>query len=217
MVLVDICGTLYQSNTTFDFLDFYLRMPSYRRFRRISKTVCWRVLNRLCLWAFGYDLTRRVALSFLKGKTREELGAAAACFFDEFLCHKENREVIDRVASLQKEDTVLLVSATLDFIAATIAARLGIEQFYASQPAYREGVCCGYLRTDLLCGKAAVMRGIGIRPPYQWVITDNLSDLDLVREARSAWVIVYPRTRRRWMTAVRKYKLKGVSFFPSYY
>lgn len=213
MVLVDICGTLYQSNTTFDFLDFYLRTPSYRRFRRISKTVCWRALNRMFLCGFGYDLTRHVALSFLKGKTSEELGQAAARFFDEFLWYKENREVTGHVASLQKKYTVLLVSATLDFIAATIAARLGIERFYASQLAYRQGVCRGYLRTDLLCDKAAVMRREGILPPYEWVITDNLSDLALVREARRAWVITYPPTRRRWESVVRKYKLQGVSFF----
>lgn len=215
MVLVDICGTLYQSNTTFDFLDFYLRMPSYRWFRRISRTVCWRALNRVCLYGWRYDLTRRIALSFLKGKTCCELEAAAARFVDEFLCNKENGEVIDRVTSLQKENTVVLVSATLDFIAAAIAARWGIERFYASQPAYRNGVCRGYLRTDLLGDKAAALRREGILPPYEWVITDNLSDLALVREARRTWVVTYPRTCRRWEAVVRKYRLNSVSFFPS--
>lgn len=33
MVIVDICGTLYDSNTTFDFLDYYVRTRGYRQFR----------------------------------------------------------------------------------------------------------------------------------------------------------------------------------------
>lgn len=214
MILLDLCGTLYDSNTTFDFLDFYLRVPSYRFFRRVSKTFAWRCLNRLCLYGLKRDLTRSMALKYLKGKTRGELEAAAELFFDQFLCRKENSEIVHRVAALQKEYPVWIVSATLDFIACVIARRVGIERLYASQLAYKGDVCRGYLQTNLLLDKAGALKRQGVFPPYDGVITDNLSDLALIREARLAWVVTYPRTHRRWVRLLEKYKPEGVILLP---
>ena len=47
LYLFDICGTIYRSNTTFDFLEFYLKENKrFRLYRAIYKSFFWKVINR---------------------------------------------------------------------------------------------------------------------------------------------------------------------------
>ena len=39
LVIFDICGTLFFSNTSFDFLDLIVQAKSYSLFRKVSKTI----------------------------------------------------------------------------------------------------------------------------------------------------------------------------------
>ena len=45
LVIFDICGTLFFSNTSFDFLDLIVQAKSYSLFRKVSKTIFARIIN----------------------------------------------------------------------------------------------------------------------------------------------------------------------------
>ena len=80
-VLIDICGTLFDSNTTLDFLDFLLCSRSYRLLRRMARSLPWRAFNRCFRRLTGRDPTRAMLLRHLKGRTRQELSTSAEAFY----------------------------------------------------------------------------------------------------------------------------------------
>ena len=212
MVIVDICGTLYDSNTTFDFLDYYVRTRGYRQFRALSRTTAWKIGNKLLFRIFRYDLTRVIAISFLKGKSREELHAAARSFSDSILSQKAYTAVHRLMQDMrERQRRVILVSATLDIIAEVVANQFRLSEWYASRLVYDEnGICLGRLATDLLAGKHAFLEclGIGITIPYELTVTDNISDCDLLRHSDACIIVSKPRNISLWHRIIRKENLQ---------
>ena len=90
------------------------------------------------------------------------------------------------------ESGIVLVSGTLDIIARTVAHQIGAEAYYATEMIYKDNVFTGKIR-DLLLTKSSAL------PQYRDydIITDNLTDIDLVRKARQATIILY-NNRPRW-------------------
>lgn len=68
VIYVDICGTLYLSNTTFDFLNFYFSKNSlWTLFHYIYTSIIGRLINKTFINIVGVDVTRMLAVLFLKG------------------------------------------------------------------------------------------------------------------------------------------------------
>jgi len=198
-VLVDICGTLYNSNTTFDFLDQYLSKSSYKAFRKITKNLFWRAFNKAIIYSVGLDLTRILAVRFLKGHSRSRLQQAMDEFYTNYLSTRENRQVIQLVQRFKNEGhPVIIVSATLDFIASKIAGEMGIVTYYATALAYKREICLGVIKNDLLNRKLPFLMSLGITPPYAAVITDNVSDCQLLNASDLAFVISSKDMKALW-------------------
>ena len=53
--LIDICGTLFYSNTTFDFLDYYIKNPKYIRLRKRMDNKLLLIINNIIYRLFHYD------------------------------------------------------------------------------------------------------------------------------------------------------------------
>jgi hypothetical protein len=70
---------------------------------------------------------------------------------------------------------IVLVSQTMDLIAKTVASHIGAKAYHATQ--HKEEVLSLYPEFD--------------------IITDNISDLALIRHARQATIITY-NNRPRW-------------------
>ncbi|MBQ7530716.1 MAG: haloacid dehalogenase-like hydrolase [Paludibacteraceae bacterium] len=192
--LVDVCWTLFYSNTTFDFLDFAVKDKGYRCLRRIGRSWFGRKINVLLYKLFGYDWLRSRGLRYLKGKSRSELAAQAEQFYEEYLMPRRIEPVWEEVRS-QKSDVgsqIVIVSGTLDIIAETVARHLGAEAYYATEMVYDANSFTGKFK-DLLLTKASAL------PYYEHydIITDNLTDIDLVRSAHKATIIVY-NNKNRW-------------------
>ena len=79
LLLVDLCGTLYDSNTTFEFLHSFLSEDeAYRHFESKSKHLVTRIANRI----LPGDRRRKLAISYLKGYARSQLLATASAFLE---------------------------------------------------------------------------------------------------------------------------------------
>ncbi len=163
--LIDICGTLYQSNTTFDFIRyFFSEKPWYIRLNGLRKNKLFRFCNTK---AFEY-------------------------FYNEYLVTVINRPVIDIIEAKRKEGIrLILVSATLDVIAKEVSERLGIPDVFSSHLSYdKQNVCLGRLKIDLLGNKANCLKSSNILEPYYGTITDNYSDLELILKSENSYVVV---------------------------
>lgn len=148
LLLVDLCGTLYDSNTTYDFLRSYLaRDPRYQRFESRSRTFAYRLANR----ALPGDIRRNRAVSHLKGHSRTVLLAAAK----DFLASTAPiADVHRRVADLAPlHDRTVLVSSSLDFIVEAARDILGFDEFHGAQLRYSGDTCEGAFEDDLLGAK----------------------------------------------------------------
>lgn len=147
-ILVDICWTLFYSNTTYDFLQI--------------KGNRW---NSLIYKIFRYDIVRSMALKRFNRYSREEQLARAEQFYTYYLLpHK-----IDEVWHLIEGKEIILVSQTMDIIAETVAKHIGAKAYYATQT--KEEVLAYYTDFD--------------------IITDNISDLELIKHAQQATIVTY--------------------------
>ena len=175
LTFTDICWTLFYSNTTYDFLHI--------------KGSWW---NSLLFKLFGIDLARKRGTRKLKGYTREELLAQAETFYRDYLEPRKIKPVWDLVS--QTKNDIILVSGTLDIIAEVVAKHIGAKAFYATELEFKDGVCTGRYR-DFLLRKKELLKTGRLKP--HTVITDNLTDIDLIRHATDATIVTY-NNRARW-------------------
>lgn len=170
LLLVDLCGTLYASNTTFDFLHFLLsESAEYMRFEAGAKGFLRRVANRV----MPGDHRRERAIRFLAGYDHHQLLEAADIFLETI---KPIDEVVDRVRQLQTQtDRTLLVSSSLDFIVERACNKLGFDGFRATKLDYADGICQGRITNDLL-GVKHILIAREFSANECTLVTDNKSD-----------------------------------------
>lgn len=193
VTLVDICWTLYSSNTTY---DFCLGMGSNEGEVRRPCGAWLRKLNVLAYKLTGIDFYRRHLVSRLRGMTRESIDKRAAEFVGGYL---ESRR-IGVVWSIVPRSNVVLLSSTLDVIARQVAAKFASAEYHATQLDFDEnGVCLGTLTSDLQHRKLEVVSYDSFD-----VFTDNLSDLPLIAKARRATVVVY-KNHDKWLQRLEKH------------
>ena len=72
--LIDICGTLYQSNTTFDFIRyFFSEKPWYIRLNGLRKNKLFRFCNTKAFEYLEFDCLRSLLIRHLKGYSKKHL------------------------------------------------------------------------------------------------------------------------------------------------
>ena len=152
--LVDICWTLFYSNTTYDFL--HIRGNRF---------------NSLLYKLFRCDLIRSRAIRRFNRYTREQQQAQAEQFYTDYLLPRK----ITPVWKMIEGKEIILVSQTMDIIAETVARHIGAQTYHALPN--KEDILRRYTDFD--------------------IITDNLSDIALIRQAKKATVITY-NNRSRW-------------------
>ena len=187
-ILVDICWTLFSSNTTFDFLDFIVQDKGYIRMRKFYSSWFGRRLNLLIYKLFHHDCQRSHGIKYLQGYTYQQLQQLAEQFYHEYLLPRR----IAPVWTLLEGREIILVSGTLDIIAQTIASHLHASAYHASKLHYQDNICTGQYE-DLLLTKKRVLQHYTV---YD-IITDNLTDIDLIRRAQHATNVTYNNQKRR--------------------
>jgi len=207
--LVDICGTLFRSNTTFDFLSWYLHdNVRYQRFCKIRK---FRIVGFANHWLHrltGMDLMRMAALRFLRGRNKEELYAAADKFYEEFLKQITNGEVLKIVEQWRSNGLRLLIaSATIDPVAQAVSKALDIPHWQSSILDYDEnGICLGRLKEDMLAQKEKMLLLKNEGNDFTCVITDNYSDNDIIGRSEYAVLVQYDGKKNKWNNIIEKSK-----------
>lgn len=215
IVLVDICGTLYDANTTMTFLDYsFAKNRKYRMFRKLSKTTLSRVLNTLIFRSFGYDCIRYLGIRFLRGITKIEMMKLVNRYYENFLRNKIQFEPIRILKDYQcrTDCHIVIVSATLDCIACKVAEKIGIDNYLSSQLAYKDGVCCGSLKTDLLCNKLMFLRRFGYEYPYKMTMSDNLSDAELMCLSEENYIVTNTTRLRKWQKIIDDKRIHNYKF-----
>lgn len=205
LALIDICDTLYSSNTTFDFIKWMSGKPGGGGIFGFLKKIPVKAVNKILFLLFRIDIPRWIVIRRLNGLSKDELLLLANRFYEEFLVPRKKKEVHLILQDLKEQNyDLILVSATLDFIAETIAGKLYIDKFFSTQLYYDNNICKGKIKSDLLGRKERLI--IPIIHQYNEVITvtDNKSDLPLIKLSSRSIVVSDKKNVSFW-----KKKLNG--------
>lgn len=140
--------------------------------------------RRRSLWGrirarFGEEeqIQRLKAISLLEGESRSRLESSAREFVASL---KEIEPAVSMLKAAKTEGKkVALVSSSLDIVVAAVAARLEVDEFYASTLVFDGEVCQGELSEDLLGNKAGLIDQV-FGQDHTTFVTDNFSDADCV-------------------------------------
>ena len=192
IVVFDLCGTLYSSNTTFDFVDYVLdrSFSCYLLKTRLFKYGLI-VLGRL----LGKDLYRKLYIYQLKGLPADRLRNKANEFVETFLSYKKVKEVHSLLSrSMSDGDFVYICSASLDVIVSAVCKEINVDNWMATELVYDpSGLCRGKIKNDLLGKKADAFQS-----NLELVVTDNISDLSLLKKAKRKFILSKMKNINFW-------------------
>lgn len=192
-VIFDVCGTLYNSNTTFDFIEFVVQ-DNFKK-KILLRTIKFRPIKVAILLLgrlFHVDIYKNLYIKQLKNFTYKELLSKSNSFFYNVLATKEIPFSFDLLKKFQNEKKydVRLYSASLDIIINTIGHKLNL-QTKSSELEFRSGICTGKLKLDLFGKKHELVKN---NDSIYAVITDNLSDWKLLEIADKRIVLSKKKT-----------------------
>jgi len=208
VVVADICNTLYDSNTTYDFIKYCIATDKLPAF---TKMVYPCILSRVSpfFWAISLvqkainkDIFKTIIVSFLKGHSIQDVKEWAEHFYEDVLQDR----IIGQTFSILKEynpDDIVLVSSTLEPIAATIAERLSIRHFLATTLVKNNSHYTGEIERELSGTKLAALQNKfqdGIE--LELVISDNFTDKELMSRSDKKIAVCYNKQHERYWSAL---------------
>jgi len=207
VVVFDLCGTIYDSNTTFDFLDFHFRNnQSYLRYRKISKLFATRATNKLSTRVFNYDFIRKWGVSFFRGIPKAELLVSFHEFYAQILSAKEIQVTKMLLEQAKRANArIVLMSASLDIIVDELAKTLDIKERYATQLTVANDRYTGQIAGDLLGTKHRLIKLLNAGANKVIFISDNLSDANVIRHVDEFYAVSPAKNLDFWK------RIKGVT------
>ncbi|MCK8463448.1 haloacid dehalogenase-like hydrolase [Aliiroseovarius sp. S1339] len=206
ILAVDVCGTLYDTNTTAGLVIFHHARRGHRWRHAILTALSRRkgilrtglvVIAKLT----GFDAHRALVLASLRGESLTSVQASATRYVTDHLPRHAILATHARVDQMRAAGwKPVLVSNAIAPVIEEIARQLDLPCI-ASQPRVRAGRLTGRLSHDLTGQKrkaVEVYLNTSLDKVHFAVITDNKSDQDLVAVAKPA-VLVAPGTPRKWM------------------
>jgi len=190
--IFDICGTLYDSNTTMDFCEYRVSGKN-KTILKLSKTILGKVINKILVKLFDYDYIRILHIKTLKGLKATEIESDANNFVEKYLENKKIKGVHEILKNYNKED-IILVSATIEPVAKAIAKKLASLNYLATTLEYHEDKCLGKIKDDLLGNKQHYFKNQEI----EFIITDNKSDLALCQMAKEVVIVSKNKNIKFW-------------------
>ena len=192
--IIDVCWTLYKSNTTFDFISFVMEKKQRKKYRILNIYIIKSLLV-LIGKLLKYDIYRYLYISLLKGFSKIQLEQLANDFYNQVLTNIKIDFSFSLVSTLPKDEEKILCSASLDIIIKEVAVQLGINQYDSSILEFDQNdICTGKLSKDILYKKHILFENKKIN----YVITDNKSDYDLLKKAERPIILSTKNNMAYW-------------------
>ena len=202
--IFDICGTLYRSNTTHDFLEYYWSKKNnlcFRLFFKVSRTKAikfiWIILSKV----FGTDIFRILAVRTLRGEKKADVDALAHTFVKNYLPSRIRSEIFALLNEQRNSGAeIVLMSASIYPVVKAIATMLKIEQYFCSMIADEHDILLGYLSFDMHGRKKEVfLKNFDSKKKFTFV-TDNKEDLPLIELSAFPYIVTRKKNMKFWKT-----------------
>jgi phosphoserine phosphatase len=197
VVVVDICNTLFDSNTTFDFIDYCVRTKRIKSrvffyhlgIKRFSPFFWFLVVLQKI---FRHDYHKSLAVSLLAHQTIEDVNSWASQFYKEFLAFRSIHKTTHLLKTVDLKQ-VILASSTIEPVAKVIALEMGIEDFVSTELEVSDGRYTGRIKNELSGKKfEAIRKKLGDADfMIDVVLTDNFNDRDLMLGSSRKYAVCY--------------------------
>jgi phosphoserine phosphatase len=201
--IFDVCGTLFHSNTTFDFLSYY-----FKKKNKVKYIICRLALSYpskaliILFSKLGVQLELRLFLvRLLKSESRDEIGMHTIPFVRDYLSKRKNNHVHQILnQALYRNERIILVSASLDLVIKAIADYLQVKEYYASLLELKsKDLLSGNLIRDIKGDKLSyIQQKINLKEFDVIVVTDNYDDISLIQVAEKVFVVSKKRGLDKW-------------------
>lgn len=191
IAVFDVCGTLYDSNTTFDFLDIYFRRnKKYNLFRKFSKSFPGKLFNYPFYRFLKYDIIRFVATGFLKGVSEHELKSATKLFVDEHLETKIKKDIYNLMSEYKEKGfLIILMSGSYSPIVEDVRDYFNVDDFFASELEIVDSKYTGKYKSDQLYNKKDILLEKYPDITELIVVSDNRTDYELMKIADKGYAV----------------------------
>lgn len=205
IAVFDICGTLYNSNTTFDFLSFYLKRnnkPKYFIYKIcLSKPlkILWKLLNLLG----KKKMIRNFLIGFIKNEKVSKVNSEAICFVDSYLDAKKIKDVEFLLQEhISKEYEIVFASASIEPVVKAIARKYHVKTAFYTQLVKNRNVYTGKIQYDLEGRKHIAVEDFkkDNKVKEVYFFTDNKEDLQLILNSNHSTVVSKPKNLKYWKT-----------------
>ena len=140
-------------------------------------------------------------LKTLEGYEKSTLEELANLFYDEFLIFKEKNEVM-ALLERYKHEKIILMSASVDPVINVIAKNLNVEAV-SSKLEFIDNKSTGLLEYNL-----TGIKHLQVNNPVSLIVTDNFSDINLIKLADTAVIISKAKDKNKWRVLLNRF---GVS------
>ena len=195
IIVSDVCDTLYFSNTTMDYVFYVLKQEG----RKGSLNLIYSISSKksplfysliLISKIIKVDLIKVMTVKMLKGISKETLDRYAQSFVKEELSGRKIEKTFSLLNQFSGARWILL-SSSLDPVVSAVAATLKSE-YASSQLEYKQGICTGKLIFEMKGKKHEVLEDkFGTFSEELLVISDNISDRELILKADKRYAVVY--------------------------
>lgn len=200
VLAVDLCDTLYKSNTTQDFFNYvFAKDDVYKKLKRKNSSLSFKVVNKVSNKFFKRDMSRILMTKILNKKSLEEINSLVEAFIINYL-EPLKIEKVHKIISEYKEQgyKVVIISASYDFIAKGVAMKLGFADYITSKAEVLENEFTGRVASDILYTKFDVFTEKYDINDNLVMITDNITDYDFVKRIKKSYIVINSRNKAFW-------------------
>ncbi len=193
IVFFDIDGTLTSGNMQLTFLSFLRK----KGIIKTNQYIIVAIQYILSLLGFSSFLRRafELALSGLKGKTREEL----LDLIKDFLKSEMPEPYSEAISIINKHKDagrhVVLLTAIVEPVASAIANKVGAVDVIGTHLELQDGIYTGHITGSIMHGVEKVtgankyLQKNGVDWSYAWAYADSTSDVPLLKKVKYAFAI----------------------------
>lgn len=202
LAVFDVCDTLYYSNTTHDFIRYYVGHRGTAGKKALFAFTNHRFSPlRYMLIAVGvftgWDVLKKLNVAMLSGASEREVDETAAAFVAEFLQGRKIKQTHDLIRACRETgQTVVLCSSSIEPVVAAVARELGVDAFVSTTLKRSGARHTGRIKEETSGKKVAAIASLLGGGAVELAVSDNVSDLDLLLSAQRAIAVSHNARKR---------------------
>jgi phosphoserine phosphatase len=200
IAVFDACGTITQTNNTFDFINYVLKKDNVFRFvifkllLFFSLIISFTRINSL----IKRDIIREWSIQLLKDFSVDLIEKRAKKYIEMVEKKYLNEEMLKMIDKEKKnKNKVIIISSSIDPPIKELAAILNIE-YISSELEVKNRKYTGKLKKDLLGKKEKALKLFLYDLNNSSIYSDNFEDLNFMKNFGEIYPVVYGFNKKLW-------------------